>query len=392
MKRKYKLWRISRKNFFLSFTNLILISFAVAIAFILLTKVVVPVLRDANDGQNIYNEFQSILNKVEQDPNYIWTFFNTDIIKDIANNPGDNAALIQDLKIKYAQVQALQKQFEEILANFNDPAEGYLKFFNESVDWIQKAVNEITSPVGQTGNSIVLLPLVNTGEQVLKQMHAAKTLVNSVNDLASNWLNLKFDDVFSDLVNGNQDFTKHINTVLKSKGFILAAAAASALVSFLLNWLTLLFSSLIFIFRNKKLYDLKLSPTVVGLNFLLNFLFIFGWLTWIILWTSMRKKIKETDAQEEFNVNFNDQNLLSAATQTAPINKQVKIQQHIELKSNPPVKATFKAGTFNEDFSSTKTQKFVSDKTQELYADKSKKKTKTKEKEKNQPSFTDFYR
>ena len=104
----------------------------------------------------------------------------------------------------------------------------------------------------------------------------------------------------------------------------------------------------------------------------------------------MRKKIKETDAQEEFNVNFNDQNLLSAATQTAPINKQVKIQQHIELKSNPPVKASFKTGTFNEDFSSTKTQKFVSDKTQELYADKSKKKTKTKEK--NQPSFTDFYR
>lgn len=375
MKIKVKLNRVSRKNFFVSFFNLILVIFLTISSLLLVSNVIMPLIKSVNKGQSIYNDFQSIIRNVEKDPSFIWTFFQTDIL----NNGGiTDTDLIFAIQKKMGSIFELQKKIEEISANFQDPEGGYLLFFNDSVDFIVKSIKEIIKPE----NNKDIFPLTTNGKELLEQIVAAKTLVNDVNNVASNWFNLDFNLIFKNfIIDGNQDINPYINDVLKSRALIMAIVIVVSLLFLLISSFILFISSIVFKVRNNKLYDLKISNWLVNLNIFLSLFFVLNLISWLSLWIISKKRIKEDVANDEFAQSFSENEIkkddLRATTKLDKTFNNIYLEETTEISK--------------KEFIANKNQKYISSQTQEIYTFNKKDKKSKKDKKDHLPSFTDLY-
>ena len=375
MKIKVKLNRVSRKNFFVSFFNLILVIFLTISSLLLVSNVIMPLIKSVNKGQSIYNDFQSIIRNVEKDPSFIWTFFQTDIL----NNGGiTDTDLIFAIQKKMGSIFELQKKIEEISANFQDPEGGYLLFFNDSVDFIVKSIKEIIKPE----NNKDIFPLTTNGKELLEQIVAAKTLVNDVNNVASNWFNLDFNLIFKNfIIDGNQDINPYINDVLKSRALIMAIVIVVSLLFLLISSFILFISSIVFKVRNNKLYDLKISNWLVNLNIFLSLFFVLNLISWLSLWIISKKRIKEDVANDEFAQSFSENEIkkddLRATTKLDKTFNNIYLEETTEISKR--------------EFIANKNQKYISSQTQEIYTFNKKDKKSKKDKKDHLPSFTDLY-
>lgn len=375
MKIKVKLNRVSRKNFFVSFFNLILVIFLTISSLLLVSNVIMPLIKSVNKGQSIYNDFQSIIRNVEKDPSFIWTFFQTDIL----NNGGiTDTDLIFAIQKKMGSIFELQKKIEEISANFQDPEGGYLLFFNDSVDFIVKSIKEIIKPE----NNKDIFPLTTNGKELLEQIVAAKTLVNDVNNVASNWFNLDFNLIFKNfIIDGNQDINPYINDVLKSRALIMAIVIVVSLLFLLISSFILFISSIVFKVRNNKLYDLKISNWLVNLNIFLSLFFVLNLISWLSLWIISKKRIKEDVANDEFAQSFTENEIkkddLRATTKLDKTFNNIYLEETTEISK--------------KEFIANKNQKYISSQTQEIYTFNKKDKKSKKDKKDHLPSFTDLY-
>ena len=375
MKIKVKLNRVSRKNFFVSFFNLILVIFLTISSLLLVSNVITPLIKSVNKGQSIYNDFQSIIRNVEKDPSFIWTFFQTDIL----NNGGiTDTDLIFAIQKKMGSIFELQKKIEEISANFQDPEGGYLLFFNDSVDFIVKSIKEIIKPE----NNKDIFPLTTNGKELLEQIVAAKTLVNDVNNVASNWFNLDFNLIFKNfIIDGNQDINPYINDVLKSRALIMAIVIVVSLLFLLISSFILFISSIVFKVRNNKLYDLKISNWLVNLNIFLSLFFVLNLISWLSLWIISKKRIKEDVANDEFAQSFSENEIkkddLRATTKLDKTFNNIYLEETTEISK--------------KEFIANKNQKYISSQTQEIYTFNKKDKKSKKDKKDHLPSFTDLY-
>ena len=375
MKIKVKLNRVSRKNFFVSFFNLILVIFLTISSLLLVSNVITPLIKSVNKGQSIYNDFQSIIRNVEKDPSFIWTFFQTDIL----NNGGiTDTDLIFAIQKKMGSIFELQKKIEEISANFQDPEGGYLLFFNDSVDFIVKSIKEIIKPE----NNKDIFPLTTNGKELLEQIVAAKTLVNDVNNVASNWFNLDFNLIFKNfIIDGNQDINPYINDVLKSRALIMAIVIVVSLLFLLISSFILFISSIVFKVRNNKLYDLKISNWLVNLNIFLSLFFVLNLISWLSLWIISKKRIKEDVANDEFAQSFTKNEIkkddLRATTKLDKTFNNIYLEETTEISK--------------KEFIANKNQKYISSQTQEIYTFNKKDKKSKKDKKDHLPSFTDLY-
>ena len=375
MKIKVKLNRVSRKNFFVSFFNLILVIFLTISSLLLVSNVIMPLIKSVNKGQSIYNDFQSIIRNVEKDPSFIWTFFQTDIL----NNDGiTDTDLIFAIQKKMGSIFELQKKIEEISANFQDPEGGYLLFFNDSVDFIVKSIKEIIKPE----NNKDIFPLTTNGKELLEQIVAAKTLVNDVNNVASNWFNLDFNLIFKNfIIDGNQDINPYINDVLKSRALIMAIVIVVSLLFLLISSFILFISSIVFKVRNNKLYDLKISNWLVNLNIFLSLFFVLNLVSWLSLWIISKKRIKEDVANDEFAQSFTENEIKKDDLRTTT--KLDKTFNNIYLEETTEIS--------KKEFIANKNQKYISSQTQEIYTFNKKDKKSKKDKKDHLPSFTDLY-
>lgn len=375
MKIKVKLNRVSRKNFFVSFFNLILVIFLTISSLLLVSNVIMPLIKSVNKGQSIYNDFQSIIRNVEKDPSFIWTFFQTDIL----NNGGiTDTDLIFAIQKKMGSIIELQKKIEEISANFQDPEGGYLLFFNDSVDFIVKSIKEIIKPE----NNKDIFPLTTNGKELLEQIVAAKTLVNDVNNVASNWFNLDFNLIFKNfIIDGNQDINPYINDVLKSRALIMAIVIVVSLLFLLISSFILFISSIVFKVRNNKLYDLKISNWLVNLNIFLSLFFVLNLISWLSLWIISKKRINEDVANDEFAQSFSENEIkkddLRATTKLDKTFNNIYLEETTEISK--------------KEFIANKNQKYISSQTQEIYTFNKKDKKSKKDKKDHLPSFTDLY-
>lgn len=375
MKIKVKLNRVSRKNFFVSFFNLILVIFLTISSLLLVSNVIMPLIKSVNKGQSIYNDFQSIIRNVEKDPSFIWTFFQTDIL----NNGGiTDTDLIFAIQKKMGSIFELQKKIEEISANFQDPEGGYLLFFNDSVDFIVKSIKEIIKPE----NNKDIFPLTTNGKELLEQIVAAKTLVNDINNVASNWFNLDFNLIFKNfIIDGNQDINPYINDVLKSRALIMAIVIVVSLLFLLISSFILFISSIVFKVRNNKLYDLKISNWLVNLNIFLSLFFVLNLISWLSLWIISKKRIKEDVANDEFAQSFTENEIkkddLRATTKLDKTFNNIYLEETTEISK--------------KEFIANKNQKYISSQTQEIYTFNKKDKKSKKDKKDHLPSFTDLY-
>lgn len=375
MKIKVKLNRVSRKNFFVSFFNLILVIFLTISSLLLVSNVIMPLIKSVNKGQSIYNDFQSIIRNVEKDPSFIWTFFQTDIL----NNGGiTDTDLIFAIQKKMGSIFELQKKIEEISANFQDPEGGYLLFFNDSVDFIVKSIKEIIKPE----NNKDIFPLTTNGKELLEQIVAAKTLVNDVNNVASNWFNLDFNLIFKNfIIDGNQDINPYINDVLKSRALIMAIVIVVSLLFLLISSFILFISSIVFKVRNNKLYDLKISNWLVNLNIFLSLFFVLNLISWLSLWIISKKRINEDVANDEFAQSFSENEIkkddLRATTKLDKTFNNIYLEETTEISK--------------KEFIANKNQKYISSQTQEIYTFNKKDKKSKKDKKDHLPSFTDLY-
>lgn len=375
MKIKVKLNRVSRKNFFVSFFNLILVIFLTISSLLLVSNVIMPLIKSVNKGQSIYNDFQSIIRNVEKDPSFIWTFFQTDIL----NNGGiTDTDLIFAIQKKMGSIFELQKKIEEISANFQDPEGGYLLFFNDSVDFIVKSIKEIIKPE----NNKDIFPLTTNGKELLEQIVAAKTLVNDVNNVASNWFNLDFNLIFKNfIIDGNQDINPYINDVLKSRALIMAIVIVVSLLFLLISSFILFISSIVFKVRNNKLYDLKISNWLVNLNIFLSLFFVLNLISWLSLWIISKKRINEDVANDEFAQSFSENEIkkddLRVTTKLDKTFNNIYLEETTEISK--------------KEFIANKNQKYISSQTQEIYIFNKKDKKSKKDKKDHLPSFTDLY-
>ena len=375
MKIKVKLNRISRKNFFVSFFNLILVIFLIVSSLLLVSNVIIPLIKSINEGQSIYNDFQSIIRSVEKDPSFIWTFFQTDILN---NGNITDTDLIFAIQKKMNNIFELQKKIEEISANFQDPEGGYLLFFNDSVDFIVKSIKEIIKPE----NNRDIFPLTTNGQELLEKIVSAKTLVNDVNNVASNWFNLDFNLIFKNfIIDGNQDINPYINDILKSRALIMAIVIVISLLFLLISSFILFISSIIFKARNNKLYDLKISNWLVNLNIFLSLFFVLNLISWLSLWIISKKRINEDAANDEFVHSFSENEVkkddLRATTKLDKTLNNIYLEETTEISKR--------------EFIANKNQKYISSQTQEIYTFNKKDKKSKKDKKDHLPSFTDLY-
>lgn len=375
MKIKVKLNRISRKNFFVSFFNLILVIFLIVSSLLLVSNVIIPLIKSINEGQSIYNDFQSIIRSVEKDPSFIWTFFQTDILN---NGNITDTDLIFAIQKKMNNIFELQKKIEEISANFQDPEGGYLLFFNDSVDFIVKSIKEIIKPE----NNRDIFPLTTNGQELLEKIISAKTLVNDVNNVASNWFNLDFNLIFKNfIIDGNQDINPYINDILKSRALIMAIVIVISLLFLLISSFILFISSIIFKARNNKLYDLKISNWLVNLNIFLSLFFVLNLISWLSLWIISKKRINEDAANDEFVHSFSENEVkkddLRATTKLDKTLNNIYLEETTEISKR--------------EFIANKNQKYISSQTQEIYTFNKKDKKSKKDKKDHLPSFTDLY-
>ena len=375
MKIKVKLNRISRKNFFVSFFNLILVIFLIVSSLLLVSNVIIPLIKSINEGQSIYNDFQSIIRSVEKDPSFIWTFFQTDILN---NGNITDTDLIFAIQKKMNSIFELQKKIEEISANFQDPEGGYLLFFNDSVDFIVKSIKEIIKPE----NNRDIFPLTTNGQELLEKIISAKTLVNDVNNVASNWFNLDFNLIFKNfIIDGNQDINPYINDILKSRALIMAIVIVISLLFLLISSFILFISSIIFKARNNKLYDLKISNWLVNLNIFLSLFFVLNLISWLSLWIISKKRINEDAANDEFVHSFSENEVkkddLRATTKLDKTLNNIYLEETTEISKR--------------EFIANKNQKYISSQTQEIYTFNKKDKKSKKDKKDHLPSFTDLY-
>lgn len=375
MKIKVKLNRISRKNFFVSFFNLILVIFLIVSSLLLVSNVIIPLIKSINEGQSIYNDFQSIIRSVEKDPSFIWTFFQTDILN---NGNITDTDLIFAIQKKMNNIFELQKKIEEISANFQDPEGGYLLFFNDSVDFIVKSIKEIIKPE----NNRDIFPLTTNGQELLEKIISAKTLVNDVNNVASNWFNLDFNLIFKNfIIDGNQDINPYINDILKSRALIMAIVIVISLLFLLISSFILFISSIVFKVRNNKLYDLKISNWLVNLNIFLSLFFVLNLISWLSLWIISKKRINEDAANDEFVHSFSENEVkkddLRATTKLDKTLNNIYLEETTEISKR--------------EFIANKNQKYISSQTQEIYTFNKKDKKSKKDKKDHLPSFTDLY-
>ena len=375
MKIKVKLNRISRKNFFVSFFNLILVIFLIVSSLLLVSNVIIPLIKSINEGQSIYNDFQSIIRSVEKDPSFIWTFFQTDILN---NGNITDTDLIFAIQKKMNNIFELQKKIEEISANFQDPEGGYLLFFNDSVDFIVKSIKEIIKPE----NNRDIFPLTTNGQELLEKIVSAKTLVNDVNNVASNWFNLDFNLIFKNfIIDGNQDINPYINDILKSRALIMAIVIVISLLFLLISSFILFISSIVFKVRNNKLYDLKISNWLVNLNIFLSLFFVLNLISWLSLWIISKKRINEDAANDEFVHSFSENEVkkddLRATTKLDKTLNNIYLEETTEISKR--------------EFIANKNQKYISSQTQEIYTFNKKDKKSKKDKKDHLPSFTDLY-
>ena len=375
MKIKVKLNRISRKNFFVSFFNLILVIFLIVSSLLLVSNVIIPLIKSINEGQSIYNDFQSIIRSVEKDPSFIWTFFQTDILN---NGNITDTDLIFAIQKKMNSIFELQKKIEEISANFQDPEGGYLLFFNDSVDFIVKSIKEIIKPE----NNRDIFPLTTNGQELLEKIISAKTLVNDVNNVASNWFNLDFNLIFKNfIIDGNQDINPYINDILKSRALIMAIVIVISLLFLLISSFILFISSIVFKVRNNKLYDLKISNWLVNLNIFLSLFFVLNLISWLSLWIISKKRINEDVANDEFAQSFSENEIkkddLRATTKLDKTFNNIYLEETTEISKR--------------EFIANKNQKYISSQTQEIYTFNKKDKKSKKDKKDHLPSFTDLY-
>ena len=375
MKIKVKLNRASRKNFFVSFFNLILVIFLIVSSLLLVSNVIMPLIKSINEGQSIYNDFQSIIRSVEKDPSFIWTFFQTDILN---NGNITDTDLIFAIQKKMNSIFELQKKIEEISANFQDPEGGYLLFFNDSVDFIVKSIKEIIKPE----NNRDIFPLTTNGQELLEKIVSAKTLVNDVNNVASNWFNLDFNLIFKNfIIDGNQDINPYINDILKSRALIMAIVIVISLLFLLISSFILFISSIVFKARNNKLYDLKISNWLVNLNIFLSLFFVLNLISWLSLWIISKKRINEDAANDEFVHSFVENEVkkddLRATTKLDKTLNNIYLEETTEISKR--------------EFIANKNQKYISSQTQEIYTFNKKDKKSKKDKKDHLPSFTDLY-
>ena len=375
MKIKVKLNRVSRKNFFVSFFNLILVIFLIVSSLLLVSNVIIPLIKSINEGQSIYNDFQSIIRSVEKDPSFIWTFFQTDILN---NGNITDTDLIFAIQKKMNSIFDLQKKIEEISANFQDPEGGYLLFFNDSVDFIVKSIKEIIKPE----NNRDIFPLTTNGQELLEKIVSAKTLVNDVNNVASNWFNLDFNLIFKNfIIDGNQDINPYINDILKSRALIMAIVIIISLLFLLISSFILFISSIVFKVRNNKLYDLKISNWLVNLNIFLSLFFVLNLISWLSLWIISKKRINEDAANDEFVHSFSENEVkkddLRATTKLDKTLNNIYLEETTEISKR--------------EFVANKNQKYISSQTQEIYTFNKKDKKSKKDKKDHLPSFTDLY-
>ena len=375
MKIKVKLNRVSRKNFFVSFFNLILVIFLIVSSLLLVSNVIIPLIKSINEGQSIYNDFQSIIKSVEKDPSFIWTFFQTDILN---NGNITDTDLIFAIQKKMNSIFELQKKIEEISANFQDPEGGYLLFFNDSVDFIVKSIKEIIKPE----NNRDIFPLTTNGQELLEKIVSAKTLVNDVNNVASNWFNLDFNLIFKNfIIDGNQDINPYINDILKSRALIMAIVIVISLLFLLISSFILFISSIVFKVRNNKLYDLKISNWLVNLNIFLSLFFVLNLISWLSLWIISKKRINEDAANDEFVHSFSENEVkkddLRATTKLDKTLNNIYLEETTEISKR--------------EFIANKNQKYISSQTQEIYTFNKKDKKSKKDKKDHLPSFTDLY-
>lgn len=375
MKIKVKLNRVSRKNFFVSFFNLILVIFLIVSSLLLVSNVIMPLIKSINQGQSIYNDFQSIIRSIEKDPSFIWTFFQTDILN---NGNITDTDLIFAIQRKMNSIFELQKKIEEISANFQDPEGGYLLFFNDSVDFIVKSIKEIIKPE----NNRDIFPLTTNGQELLEKIVSAKTLVNDVNNVASNWFNLDFNLIFKNfIIDGNQDINPYINDILKSRALIMAIVIVISLLFLLISSFILFISSIVFKARNNKLYDLKISNWLVNLNIFLSLFFVLNLISWLSLWIISKKRINEDAANDEFVHSFSENEVkkddLRATTKLDKTLNNIYLEETTEISK--------------KEFIANKNQKYISSQTQEIYTFNKKDKKSKKDKKDHLPSFTDLY-
>ena len=272
----------------------------------------------------------------------------------------------------------LQKKIEEISANFQDPEGGYLLFFNDSVDFIVKSIKEIIKPE----NNRDIFPLTTNGQELLEKIISAKTLVNDVNNVASNWFNLDFNLIFKNfIIDGNQDINPYINDILKSRALIMAIVIVISLLFLLISSFILFISSIVFKVRNNKLYDLKISNWLVNLNIFLSLFFVLNLISWLSLWIISKKRINEDAANDEFVHSFSENEVkkddLRATTKLDKTLNNIYLEETTEISKR--------------EFIANKNQKYISSQTQEIYTFNKKDKKSKKDKKDHLPSFTDLY-
>ena len=354
-----KIKRISLRNTVLNFFNLTALGFILVIGLTFLFQIILPLLKNIKDGQQIYQNFNDFIAKI-QDKNQLNDLFNIPQTIDPSN-----IGLIGAIQTTYNNIE---KQLQEIFDALNDPNNtDYLKTINLSIDAADNAIKSLE----KASNGLITVKI-----EVVRQLDSlvqAKGIINNVNNIGTEWFNISFNMVFQDIKDNTFDVKRYVDTVIQSKIAFWLFGLIAALLFFLFFTIFFIFSAWRAKKKNRRLKpELQVANGLMNLNLFLSFFIVFGWITWFAIWRQSRRKYKRDQAKIDFSQTF----------ETTGINTFANVRAKEGLKITP-----YQAGdteSLHETALATE-EKPKKDK-------KNKKKAKAKNDDEDGLSFTNLYR